>query len=642
MANTLMGDLQAAFRSITGSVQSYEGDWHAYLDTQGVPKGQWDARVWQYGNLMGLRSHTASSAHEYFLHQGAIGTVSAYAGGFTASGDYFSTPDSVANSITGDITLIVEAALDDWTPSAVNVLIAKDSVSAGGRSYALNIQTSGAPRFNFSLDGSTIISVTADAIPAFTDGIRSHIAVERTAATGKVRFYTSPDHITWTLLGTEQTEATGNIFDGNAVVQFGNLASLAYDLKGKIYDSEGYAGLAISGTGAVMKFDFDPEDSTGGSSWTSSETGEVWTANGGAYAYKYWGYSPTLSLNFLTGTLDPRITFTRASGATYTDSTGTLKLATSNTPRFDYDPVTLSAKGLLIEEQRTNLLTYSDQFDNAAWIKNNITVTSNAITSPDGNLTADKMIATAVAGIHKTRVAIVLGTQYTFTIYAKAAEYQYLTLNDDASGASGIGVNLSTGEYIVGVSLSSVGSINKLSNGWYRIKFSWIAGSAVMNVHLQTSLTTSDSNFTGDGTSGVYLWGAQLEAGSFATSYIPTTTAQATRAASLGTFATSGALTSTVGTIFITHDLPSGRVVLGDGATALITSQGAGRIALSFDSSGSLISYNGGAATSGGALTLGATLKLLGNSTVTGCGHITSLTTYNSKFSTSQLQELTA
>jgi hypothetical protein len=159
-------------------------------------------------------------------------------------------------------------------------------VSAGGRSYALNIQTSGAPRFNYSLDGSTIISITADAIPAFTDGIRNHIAVERTAATGKVRFYTSPDHNTWTQLGTEQTGTSGNIFAGNAVVQFGNLSSLAYDLKGKIYDSEAYAGLYISGTGAVMRYDFDPEDWVSGSTFTSGETGEVWTLNGNVLIYK--------------------------------------------------------------------------------------------------------------------------------------------------------------------------------------------------------------------------------------------------------------------------------------------------------------------------------------------------------------------
>lgn len=607
MANTLMGDLQAAFRSITGSVQSYEGDWHTYLDTQGVPKGQWDARVWQYGNLMGLRNHTASSAHEYFLHQGAIGTVSAYAGGFTASGDYFSTPDSVANSITGDITLIVEAALDDWTPSAVNVLVAKDSVSAGGRSYALNIQTSGAPRFNFSLDGSTIISVTADAIPAFTDGIRSHIAVERTADTGKVRFYTSPDHITWTLLGTEQTAATGNIFDGNAVVQFGNLASLAYDLKGKIYDSEGYAGLAISRTDAVLKFDFDPEDSTGGSSWTSSETGEVWTANGGAYAYKYWGYSPTLSLNFLTGTLDSRITFTRASGATYTDSAGVLQLATSNTPRFDYDPVTLSAKGLLIEEQRTNLLLNSDTLSTQ-----NVTVTAVATT----------------LSFYGTGTVVLSGT---------------------CSGTL-----VGTGAYPNRVSLT----------------FTPTAGTLTLTV-------------TGS------VRQAQLEAGSFATSYIPTTSAQATRAADVAVMTGtnfSSWYNQSEGTVYTEFDSlstlngtqsialnkypslwyieagASDTYVYWYGSQAEIyvgnTYNNIGSVptltvnklcsALSATSGNSATSLNGGTAVTRSGVLAGTSTALgIGNNSAGGSitifnGHIRSFAYYNTRLSNTQLQKLTA
>lgn len=286
MANSLMGELQRAVRAVTGTKGSYEGDWHAYFDMQGIPAGQFNGRMLTYGKMLRGYISTFDAAHNYLLLNGPSKAISAYGYNIVSNGDYFSTPSATANQITGDITLVVEAALDDWAPSAVNVLVAKDSVSAGGRSYALNIQTSGAPRFNYSLDGNTIVSITADAVPAFTNGIRNHIAVERTAATGKVRFYTSPDHITWTQLGTEQTGTSGNIFAGNAVVQFGNLSSLAYDLKGKIYDSEAYAGLYISGTGAVMRYDFDPEDWVSGSTFTGSETGEVWTLNGNVLIFK--------------------------------------------------------------------------------------------------------------------------------------------------------------------------------------------------------------------------------------------------------------------------------------------------------------------------------------------------------------------
>ena len=78
---------------------------------------------------------------------------------------------------------------------------------------------------------------------------------------------------------------------------------------------------------------------------------------------------PSLNLDFTTGTLDSRITFTRTQGtttaATYYNSSGVLSYAAANTPRFDYDPVTLAAKGLLIEETRTNVLKYSEDFSNA-------------------------------------------------------------------------------------------------------------------------------------------------------------------------------------------------------------------------------------------------------------------------------------
>ena len=79
-------------------------------------------------------------------------------------------------------------------------------------------------------------------------------------------------------------------------------------------------------------------------------TGSAWAAVG----------APSLSLDFMTpGTLDPRITFTRASTATYTDASGTIQTAAVNAPRWDYDPVTHALKGLLIEEARTNVLLNS-------------------------------------------------------------------------------------------------------------------------------------------------------------------------------------------------------------------------------------------------------------------------------------------
>lgn len=204
-----------------------------------------------------------------------------YAFNFLSSGDYISTPSSAANSITGDITIIVEIAPNDWTPATVQTLTAKDSVSAAGRSYAFNIQTSGAPRLNFSIDGTAIISATSSAATGFADGSKWHLGVERESATGKVRFYTSPDHKTWTLLGVEQTATAGALFASSTAVQFGNLAALSFDFQGKMYASEIYTGLAISiPGGSVLKNEMAPNDYEAGTSWVARPTGETWTLNG--------------------------------------------------------------------------------------------------------------------------------------------------------------------------------------------------------------------------------------------------------------------------------------------------------------------------------------------------------------------------
>jgi hypothetical protein len=210
----------------------------------------------------------------------------AYGYNMTSAGDYFSTPDSAATSITGDITLIVEAALTDWTPGTINVLVSKDGVTLN-RSYSLTVQTNGTIRFNYSLLGLSVISITSSVAPSFVNGKKYHVAVERESSTGKVRFYTSKNGRDFTQLGTEQTGTAGAIYDGTAQVEFGNLSALSYALVGSIYDSEGYAGLAITDpVNAVMKYDFDPADWTSGTAFTSKETGEVWTLNGNAAIYK--------------------------------------------------------------------------------------------------------------------------------------------------------------------------------------------------------------------------------------------------------------------------------------------------------------------------------------------------------------------
>jgi hypothetical protein len=234
----------------------------------------------------------------------------------------------------------------------------------------------------------------------------------------------------------------------------------------------------------------------------------------------------------------PAITFTRASNATFFDASGTLQTASNNTPRFDHDPATGASRGLLIEEARTNLLERSAEFDNASWTKENATVTADATTSPAGSTTADALIedSGALSAFRVLRDVAVTAAAHTLSCFVKANGRDNVQLQFSSGGAftatqsaryalSGAGTSTSVGG-------SPTHSIQSFGDGWYRCSLTATATSAA-NARCSIFILDSSNNvaYTGDGTSGLYLWGAQLEAGAFATSYIPTTSAAATRSA---------------------------------------------------------------------------------------------------------------
>jgi hypothetical protein len=240
------------------------------------------------------------------------------------------------------------------------------------------------------------------------------------------------------------------------------------------------------------------------------------------------------------------ITFTRASSATFTGSNGLIQSATTNTPRFDYDPVTLAAKGLLIEEQRTNIVTYSEDFSNAAWAKNAsgtgvaAAVTADAAAAPDGTTTADLVTLNRGAGnaitdfsrLERT-VPVTNATAYTQSFYVQAAT------------AGDIGKQIACRTVAGGSYL-----VVTLTSSWQRV------------TRTETSISTSGlfeitnrGTITVDNTVSFNLWGAQLEAGAFATSYIPTVASQVTRSADAASVNTlSPWYNATEGTLFTEVD----------------------------------------------------------------------------------------
>lgn len=215
-----------------------------------------------------------------------------------------------------------------------------------------------------------------------------------------------------------------------------------------------------------------------------------------------------------------------------------LRTAAAGVARYDHNPTTGESQGLLIEEQRANLLTYSEQFDNAAWTKGNASASSNVIVAPDGTLTGDKLVEDTATTVHYFyRTAIVAAsTAYSISIYAKAAERSRFQIAG-AAGAWGA-TNTATFDVSSGTVVSFSGwssaSITLVGNGWYRCVVNGTTAASPTSaqyIQLVAIASGTTQSYTGDGYSGIYLWGAQQEAGAFATSYIPTVASSVTRAA---------------------------------------------------------------------------------------------------------------
>lgn len=272
--------------------------------------------------------------------------------------------------------------------------------------------------------------------------------------------------------------------------------------------------------------------------------------------------SPTLDLDFATNKSlvdnvsgNNLITFNRASVGTFIGSNGLIQTAASGVPRFTHDPITKESLGLLSEEARTNFCLRSEEFNNAAWEKYQTNITANTTAAPDGTVTADSLIEnTASADFHFTAqaISIVPNRIHTATVYAKASTRSVIRFGFlDSSLAIGAFAhfNVSTGaisnqQAISGVTDAAY-AIEATGAGWYRCSVTCrIDSSSTIGKIFVALINLSAPNnlvYDGDGASGIYLWGAQLERSistrtdiplpSAATSYIPTTGTAATRAA---------------------------------------------------------------------------------------------------------------
>ena len=257
---------------------------------------------------------------------------------------------------------------------------------------------------------------------------------------------------------------------------------------------------------------------------------------------------PSLKLDFANArALDPRITFTRASTATYVGKDGLIKIALANEPRFNHDPATGESLGLLIEESRTNFEPYSVDINTGKNHFTGSTLTANAATAPDGTTTATRITGSGVDEV--TRLGwdteSTSNSQYNvFSVFVKAdSGTPILGFYSNTFVASNVAFNVDLSDGTTNVINNNSGFFSKVvayPNGWYRVSVMGGPGTGAggsWNLNLVPSLTSARGAQSGSNASASYLiWGVQEElstTGPFPTSYIPTSGATATRAVDL-------------------------------------------------------------------------------------------------------------
>ncbi len=178
--------------------------------------------------------------------------------------------------------------------------------------------------------------------------------------------------------------------------------------------------------------------------------------------------------------------------------------------------------GGLVQRTPYNLLQQSETFENSAWNKIGSSTISNLTTAPNGTLTADKLVENTSTGFHRAVQAISgsIGSTYTFSVYLKASERNWALVWFDGEPA-GTYVNLTTGA-LGTVSAGVTASTASVGDGWWRCLITkTIVASA--NVSVYTATGNNGASYTGDGTSGIFVWGAQLVEGADQLPYFPTT-----------------------------------------------------------------------------------------------------------------------
>tara|TARA_R110000803_G_scaffold61535_1_gene121389 strand:- start:1687 stop:2937 length:1251 start_codon:yes stop_codon:yes gene_type:complete len=248
---------------------------------------------------------------------------------------------------------------------------------------------------------------------------------------------------------------------------------------------------------------------------------------------------PRLALDWTTGLSQSGIDVVRAGLATFVGSNGFIQSASANTQRLDWSTGTA---GLLVEEARTNILVQSSQFNTTWTVSGTAAITVDQIASPDNTVNSDlfRCGATSASEVRQNNLSIAAGS-HTFSLFVKKETSNFVVIqvfDVTTSSLQRRWFNISTGTVgstsSLGANVTLVSSdIKPSANGFYRVSITVSLTSLTTAGRVSVFVSETNGAFDGTALSGIYLYGAQLEAGAFSTSYIPTTTTAVTRNADL-------------------------------------------------------------------------------------------------------------
>ena len=219
--------------------------------------------------------------------------------------------------------------------------------------------------------------------------------------------------------------------------------------------------------------------------------------------------------------------FTRASSATVVNKAGLIETVGSGEPRIDFSNDANGA--LLLEPTRSNLISYSEDFSDAYWVKATVSLSSNQIISPNGALDADKITESSTNGLQQVYSDVITTTtssDYVYSIFIKKGERSWVKVMT----ANNNGANFNVEDGIIGIVDGGINAkIEDYGNGWFKCSVSFNTSASADRVYVRIGTSNGVNSYQGDGTSGIYIWGAQLS--SYPTSYIPTQGSAVTRVA---------------------------------------------------------------------------------------------------------------